>query len=56
MPRSPSSSMGDVVPRGFQGLAMGGAAPYTVNISFSGVVGDERRAARMIQDVLRRGG
>lgn len=53
--RAPSSSMGDMVPRGFQGLAMAGAAPYTVNISFSGVVGDERRAARMIEDVLRRG-
>lgn len=56
MPRSPSSSMGDVVPRGFQGVMAGAVAPYTVNISFSGVVGDERRAARMIQDVLRRGG
>lgn len=55
MPRAPSSSMGDVVPRGFQGVMAGAVAPYTVNISFSGVVGDERRAARMIEDVLRRG-
>lgn len=55
MPRPPSSSMGDVVPRGFAALAGASASPYVVNISFSGVVGDERRAARMIEDVLRRG-
>jgi hypothetical protein len=31
------------------------AAPsYTVNVSY-GVVGDERRAARMIRDLLERG-
>lgn len=52
-PRGPS--MGDVVPRGFAALAGASASPYVVNISFSGVVGDERRAARMIEDVLRRG-
>lgn len=55
-PQAPRASrMEDVMPRGFGGLAMAGEQPYMVNISFSGVVGDERRAARMIEDVLRRG-
>lgn len=46
----------DPVPRGFGGSAtdMAAAPSYTVNVSF-GVVGDERRAARMIRDVLERG-
>lgn len=52
-PRAPR--MEDVVPRGFGAFALGNAQPYTVNIQFSGVVGDDRRAARMIEDVLRRG-
>jgi hypothetical protein len=45
-----------MMPRGFdRGARDGAAAPsYTVNVSF-GVVGDERRAARMIRDVLERG-
>lgn len=54
-PQSRPPSIDDMAPRGFAGLGAAGAAPYTVNISFSGVVGDERRAARMIEDVLRRG-
>jgi hypothetical protein len=50
------SSAPDMMPRGFdRGARDGAAAPsYTVNVSF-GVVGDERRAARMIRDVLERG-
>lgn len=46
----------DPVPRGFGGARgdMGQAPSYNVNVSF-GVVGDERRAARMIRDVLERG-
>jgi hypothetical protein len=46
----------DVLPRGFGGMGrdMAAAPSYTVNVSF-GVVGDERRAARMIRDVLERG-
>ena len=52
-PRAPR--MEDVVPRGFGAFALGDQQPYTVNIQFSGVVGDDRRAARMIEDVLRRG-
>lgn len=46
----------DPVPRGFGGARgdMAAAPSYTVNVSF-GVVGDERRAARMIRDVLERG-
>ena len=46
----------DPVPRGFGGArgAMAAAPSYNVNVSF-GVVGDERRAARMIRDVLERG-
>ena len=46
----------DMMPRGFdRGARDNAAAPsYTVNVSF-GVVGDERRAARMIRDVLERG-
>jgi len=46
----------DPIPRGFGGSAtdMTAAPSYTVNVSF-GVVGDERRAARMIRDVLERG-
>ena len=46
----------DPVPRGFSGSPtdMAAAPSYTVNVSF-GVVGDERRAARMIRDVLERG-
>ena len=54
VPRAPSLDTG----RGFlPSFAMAGAsaAPYTVNVNFNGVVGDERRAARMIEDVLRRG-
>jgi hypothetical protein len=53
-PRAPSLDTG----RGFMpSFAMAGAAatPYTVNVNFNGVVGDERRAARMIEDTLRRG-
>jgi len=49
------SSMGDPFPRGFSESASTAAAPsYNVSVSF-GVVGDERRAARMIRDVLERG-
>jgi hypothetical protein len=49
------SSMGDPFPRGFNESASTAAAPsYNVSVSF-GVVGDERRAARMIRDVLERG-
>jgi hypothetical protein len=49
------SSMGDPFPRGFSESASTTAAPsYNVSVSF-GVVGDERRAARMIRDVLERG-
>lgn len=46
----------DPVPRGFGGARgdMAAAPSYNVNVSF-GVVGDERRAARMIRDVLERG-
>jgi hypothetical protein len=46
----------DPVPRGFGGSTtdMAAAPSYTVNVSF-GVVGDQRRAARMIRDVLERG-
>ena len=46
----------DPVPRGFSGAGrdMSAAPSYNVNVSF-GVVGDERRAARMIRDVLERG-
>lgn len=46
----------DPVPRGFSsaGRDMSAAPSYNVNVSF-GVVGDERRAARMIRDVLERG-
>jgi hypothetical protein len=36
-------------------MAGASAAPYTVNVNFNGIVGDERRAARMIEDTLRRG-
>lgn len=53
-PRAPSLDTG----RGFMpSFAMAGAsaAPYTVNVNFNGIVGDERRAARMIEDTLRRG-
>jgi hypothetical protein len=51
-----SSSQADPFPRGFapNGRDMAAAPSYTVNVSF-GVVGDERRAARMIRDVLERG-
>ena len=51
-----SRSQTDTFPRGFDGMGRDSvAAPsYTVNVSF-GVVGDERRAARMIRDVLERG-
>jgi hypothetical protein len=51
-----SSSQADPFPRGFGGMGrdMAAAPSYTVNVSF-GVVGDERRAARMIRDVLERG-
>jgi len=45
----------DLVPRGFGSLMTAGAQPYAINIQFNNVVGDERRAARMIEDVLRRG-
>jgi hypothetical protein len=49
------SPMGDPFPRGFSAPAAATAAPsYNVSVSF-GVVGDERRAARMIRDVLERG-
>ena len=50
------SSQTDPFPRGFSagGRDMAAAPSYTVNVSF-GVVGDERRAARMIRDVLERG-
>jgi hypothetical protein len=50
------SSQTDPFPRGFAsgGRDMAAAPSYTVNVSF-GVVGDERRAARMIRDVLERG-
>lgn len=46
----------DPVPRGFSsaGRDMSAAPSYNVSVSF-GVVGDERRAARMIRDVLERG-
>jgi hypothetical protein len=53
-PRAPSLDTG----RGFMpsfAMAGMGAQPYTVNVNFNGVVGDERRAARMIEDTLRRG-
>jgi hypothetical protein len=51
-----SGSQTDPFPRGFGGMGhdMAAAPSYTVNVSF-GVVGDERRAARMIRDVLERG-
>jgi hypothetical protein len=51
-----SRSQTDTFPRGFDGMGRDSAAApsYTVNVSF-GVVGDERRAARMIRDVLERG-
>jgi hypothetical protein len=50
-----SSSQPDTFPRGFSESASTAAAPsYNVSVSF-GVVGDERRAARMIRDVLERG-
>jgi hypothetical protein len=53
-PRAPSLDTGRVFMPSF---AMAGAAatPYTVNVNFNGIVGDERRAARMIEDTLRRG-
>lgn len=63
VPRGGSASGGgagsrgfDPMPRGFGGSTtdMAAAPSYTVNVSF-GVVGDERRAARMIRDVLERG-
>jgi hypothetical protein len=46
----------DPVPRGFGGVGrdMAAAPSYNIAVSF-GVVGDERRAARMIRDVLERG-
>ncbi len=53
-PRAPSLDTG----RGFMpsfAMAGMGAQPYTVNVNFNGIVGDERRAARMIEDTLRRG-
>jgi hypothetical protein len=53
-PRASSLDTG----RGFMpsfAMAGAGAQPYTVNVNFNGVVGDERRAARMIEDTLRRG-
>jgi hypothetical protein len=50
------SSQTDPFPRGFGGVGrdMAAAPSYNIAVSF-GVVGDERRAARMIRDVLERG-
>jgi hypothetical protein len=54
--RAPEPRGFDPMQRGFGGVRgdMAAAPSYTVNVSF-GVVGDERRAARMIRDVLERG-
>jgi hypothetical protein len=54
--RAPEPRGFDPMQRGFGGIRgdMAAAPSYTVNVSF-GVVGDERRAARMIRDVLERG-
>jgi len=54
--RVPEARGFDPMQRGFGGIRgdMAAAPSYTVNVSF-GVVGDERRAARMIRDVLERG-
>ena len=50
------SSQTDPFPRGFGGMGRDSVAAPSYNIAVSfGVVGDERRAARMIRDVLERG-
>jgi hypothetical protein len=51
-----AGSQTDPFPRGFGGVGrdMAAAPSYNIAVSF-GVVGDERRAARMIRDVLERG-